>query len=153
AGGNAQAGRFANGNGMSQSGVYNSARYDASRSPEASYSAGQPLPGEQGEDLFFFHKNGGSLKKAERAAFNILKTSAPYEHLYQWQIPDSMNVDDRGYRQNQESKPENLVWHVLRLENKSQQPWTTAPAFVMNGDLPLAQDTLGYTPPGGRSFL
>ena len=68
-----------------------------------------------------------------------------------------MNVDDRGYRlnqqNNQQNKPENQVWHVLRLENKGQQPWTTAPAFALNGTLPVAQDTLGYTPPGGRSFL
>jgi len=151
AGGGAQAGRFANV--MSQSVMYNSARFDTSGSLETGYSAGQPLPGEQGEDLYFYHKNGVTLKKGDRASFSVLKTSAPYEHIYQWEIPDSMNVDDRGYRLNSQNKPENLVWHVLRLENKSQQPWTTAPAFALNGALPVAQDTLGYTPPGGRSFL
>lgn len=150
-GGSAPAGRFANV--MSQSVMYNSARFDTAGSPETSYSTGKPLPGQQGEDLFFYHKNGVTLKKGDRASFSILKTSAPCEHLYQWEIPDSMNVDDRGYQLNSQNKSENLVWHVLRLENKSQQPWTTAPAFVMNGTLPIAQDTLGYTPPGGRSFL
>jgi hypothetical protein len=64
-----------------------------------------------------------------------------------------MNVDDRGYRLGTQNKQENLVWHVLRLENKGKQPWTTAPAFALNGTLPVAQDTLNYTPPGGRSFL
>jgi len=39
------------------------------------------------------------------------------------------------------------------LENKGQQPWTTAPAFAMNGAMPVAQDTLNYTPAGGRSTL
>jgi len=39
------------------------------------------------------------------------------------------------------------------LENKGKQPWTTAPAFALNGQLPIAQDTLTYTPPGGRSTL
>jgi hypothetical protein len=51
------------------------------------------------------------------------------------------------------AKPEDLVWHVLRLKNTGQQPWTTAPAFALNGALPVAQDTLAYTPPGGRSIL
>jgi hypothetical protein len=150
-GGSAQAGRFANV--MSQAVMYNGAGFDASVSPGAGYSVGQPTPGEQGEDLFFYHKNGVTLKKGDRASFSLLKTSAPYEHIYQWEIPDSMNVDDRGYRLNPQSAPENQVWHVLRLENTSQQPWTTAPAFALNGTLPVAQDTLGYTPPGGRSFL
>jgi hypothetical protein len=157
AGGSARAGRFANV--MAQSVAYNgnynnnSGDYDASVSPGGGYSAGQQTPGEQGEDLYFYHKNGVTLKKGDRASFSLLKMSAPYEHIYQWEIPDSMNVDDRGYRLNQQSAPENQVWHVLRLENTSQQPWTTAPAFALNGTLPVAQDTLGYTPPGGRSFL
>lgn len=152
AGGNFQAGRFANV--MSQSVMYNSANFDASAPQENTYSVGQPLPGEQGEDLYFYHKNGVTMKKGDRALFNVLKTSVPYEHLYQWEIPDSMNVDTRGFRRGGESTPpENQVWHVLRLENKGEQPWTTAPAFVLNGQLPVAQDTLGYTPPGGRSFL
>ena len=150
-GGNAQAGRDANV--MSQSVIYNAARFDASANPEAGYSIGPPLPGEQGEDLYFYRKSGVTLKKGDRASFGVLKTTAPYEHIYQWEIPDSMNVDDRGYRLGTQNKQENLVWHVLRLENKSQQPWTTAPAFALNGTLPVAQDTLNYTPPGGRSFF
>jgi hypothetical protein len=150
-GGSAPAGRFANV--MSQSVMYNAARFDTGGSPDAGYSVGQPLPGEQGEDLYFYRKSGVTMKKGDRASFSVLKTTAPYEHIYQWEIPDSMNVDDRGYRLNAQNKQENLVWHVLRLENNSKQPWTTAPAFALNGTLPVAQDTLNYTPPGGRSFL
>lgn len=148
-GGSSQVGRFANV--MSQSVMFNTARYDTA--PDAGYAAGQPLPGEQGEDLYFYHKAGVTMKKGDRASFSVLKTTAPYEHIYQWEIPDSMNVDDRGYRINPQSKEENQVWHVLRLENKGKQPWTTAPAFALNGQLPVAQDTLTYTPPGGRSTL
>jgi hypothetical protein len=155
AGGSAQAGRFANT--MSQQVLFNNYNNGdssyASVTPGGGYSVRQQTPGEQGEDLYFYHKNGVTLKKGDRASFSLLKMSAPYEHIYQWEIPDSMNVDDRGYRLNQQSAPENQVWHVLRLENTSQQPWTTAPAFALNGTLPVAQDTLGYTPPGGRSFL
>ena len=154
-GGSAQAGRFANSMGQAVlfNGNINADSYNSFVPPGAGYSVRQQTPGEQGEDLYFYHKNGVTLKKGDRASFSLLKMSAPYEHIYQWEIPDSMNVDDRGYRLNQQSAPENQVWHVLRLENTSQQPWTTAPAFALNGTLPVAQDTLGYTPPGGRSFL
>jgi hypothetical protein len=143
----AAGGSFANV--MSQAVTFNAARFDTS----GGYSASQPLPGEHNEDLYFYHKDGVTLKKGDRQSCNILKASVPYEHLYQWEIPDSMNVDDRGYRLGAENKPDNLVWHVLRLENTGAQPWTTAPAFVVNDHLPVAQDTLNYTPPGGRNFL
>ena len=141
------------GNVMAQSVMYNTARFEAASGPDASYSALQPMAGEQNEDLFLYQKLGVTMKKGDRARFTIFNTSVPYEHIYQWEIPDSMNVDDRGYRLNAQAKPENQVWHVLRLENKGQQPWTTAPAFALNGALPVAQDTLTYTPPGGRSTL
>ena len=71
AGGSARAGRFANV--MAQSVAYNgnynnnSGDYDASVSPGGGYSAGRQTPGEQGEDLYFYHKNGVTLKKGDRA--------------------------------------------------------------------------------------
>ena len=141
------------GNVMSQSVMYNTARFDASGGPDAGYAALQPSAGEQNEDLFLYRRTGVTMKKGDRARFSIFNSTAPYEHIYQWEIPDSMNVDDRGYRLNTQAKPENQVWHVLRLENKGQQPWTTAPAFAMTGAMPVAQDTLNYTPAGGRSTL
>lgn len=152
-GGSAQSRRFDN-RIMSQAIMFNNgANFNEGGAPDAGYAIGQPLPGERGEDLYFYRKSGVTLKKGDRATYNVLKTIAPYEHIYQWEIPDSMNVDDRGYRLDARNQPENFVWHVLRLENKGQQPWTTAPAFALHGNLPVAQDTLNYTPPGGRSFL
>jgi hypothetical protein len=151
-GGRAQAGRFANV--MSQSIAFNNGGdYESYPNPGTAYSATRSMPGEHGEDLYFYRKDGVTMKKGDRASFTILKTSAPYEHIYQWEIADSMNLDDRGYQLNSSAKTEDQVWHVLRLENQSKQPWTTAPAFALNGSLPVAQDTLNYTPPGGRSFL
>ena len=41
----------------------------------------------------------------------------------------------------------------LRLTNSTDHPWTTAPAFVVNGPMPVAQDVLQYTPTGGKSTL
>ncbi len=146
-------GRFANV--MSQSLLFNSISPETAARTENAYGLPEALPGEASEDLYFYRRPGVTLKKGERGRYELLRVSAPYEHLYQWEIPDSMQVDDRGYRQDpgRRPEPESHVWHVLRLENTGQQPWTTAPAFTMNGLLPLAQDVLNYTPPKARSLL
>ncbi|HEY0457278.1 MAG TPA: hypothetical protein VGE41_12980, partial [Verrucomicrobiae bacterium] len=139
---------------MGQMVAYNTANFDTSLRPDASYAAGQPMPGETSEDLYFYRKTGVTMKKGDRARYEVFSASVPYEHLYEWEIPDSMNIDERGYHQNDGKKdPENQVWHVLRLQNTTKQPWTTAPAFTVNGAMPLAQDMLQYTPPGARNSL
>ena len=120
----------------------------------AGYSIPEPMPGETSEDLYFFRKTGVSLKKGERAQYGILSASVPYEHLYQCHLGDSLNVNELGERRgsgDQDQEPR--VWHVLRLENTTNQPWTTAPAFAVKGMLPAAQDILNYTPPGAKSLL
>ena len=149
--GQSRGGPFANT--MSQSIAYNNFRSDAGGAPDAGYSAMTATPGGQNEDLYLYRKTGVTLKKGDRARFNLLSTTAPYEHIYQWEVGDSMNVDENANRTGQRAKPEDMVWHALRLRNTGQQPWTTAPAFAVNDALPVAQDTLSYTPPGGRSTL
>ena len=45
------------------------------------------------------------------------------------------------------------VWHQLELSNGTEVPWTTGPALLLRGHLPLGQDLLTYTPPGGQCLL
>ena len=149
--GQGRGGPFANV--MSQSLAYNGFRSDTGGAPDAGYSAMTATPGGQNEDLYLYRKSGVTLKKGDRARFSVLSTTAPYEHIYQWEVGDTMNVDENANRIGARAKPEDMVWHVLRLQNTGQQPWTTAPAFAVNDALPVAQDTLSYTPPGGRSTL
>jgi hypothetical protein len=143
---------------QSQSVAYNySVGYDARGEwrPESTYSTTQPMPGETNEDLYFYQQEHVTLKKGDRARYTVFTGKAPYEHIYQWEIPDSMNIDERGYRQDSSRPAQDLspVWHALRLENTTKHPWTTAPAFTVNGPMPVAQDVLKYTPPGGKSTL
>jgi hypothetical protein len=59
-----------------------------------------------------------------------------FRHLHQRQVPEETSVDDRGYRAPaapSKEAPTPQVWHVLRLHNTSDRPWTTAPAFALNG--------------------
>jgi hypothetical protein len=144
-----RAGAFANS--MAQAVGYNAPNFGAAQ--DAGYSVTTAMPGEHNEDLYLYHKNGVTLKKGDRARYSILSTTAPYEHLYQWDVADTMESEQPGYRENESTKKEDLVWHVLRLKNTGKQPWTTAPAFTINDALPVAQDTLNYTPPGGSNTL
>jgi len=152
---------------MSQSVAYNSAAYDSygdrtsTWSPETAYNTGQAMPGESNEDLYFYRQQKVTLKKGDRARYTVFTSSVPYEHVYLWEIPDSASLDDRGYardsgssgnRSTGDDKSEQ-VWHSLRLENTTTQPWTTAPAFTVNGSMPMAQDILKYAPPKGKTDL
>lgn len=120
------------------------------------YSAGVSMAGEANEDLFTYQQKNVTLKKGDRARYTVFTTKAPYEHVYEWEIPDSMNIDDRGHRRSDSgpsTQDQAPVWHALRLVNKSKERWTTAPALTMRNNMPVAQDTLRYTPPGGRISL
>lgn len=118
------------------------------------YAAIKGLPGVSEEDLFLYNKQGISLQKDERAYYHIFSDKVDYKHVYEWEIPDTINVDTRGYyRSGQEKKEKEQVWHSVKLSNSTKYPWTTAPAFVVNGQKPIAQDTINYTPKGTKINL
>ncbi|MGB8952128.1 MAG: hypothetical protein WCC06_05615 [Candidatus Aminicenantales bacterium] len=112
------------------------------------YASIPALEGEAKEDLFFYHKKGVSLKEGERAYYHIFSDLVEYKHIYEWTVPDTANVDARGYSQRERQAPRENVWHSLKLTNSTPFPWTTAPAFSVADEKPLAQDTIDYTPKG-----
>lgn len=145
---------------MTQSVMYNYAAYDApaaasSWQPDLSYSATKPMTGESNEDLYMYHQSHVTLKKGDRSRYTVFTGKIPYEHVYQLEVPDGMNIDWYGRRTgDRDAKDDDTqVWHVLRLQNTTEHPWTTAPALATNGAMPVAQDTLRYTPPKGKSTL
>jgi hypothetical protein len=118
------------------------------------YETIKGLPGVAEEDLFLYHKDKVSIKKGERAYYPIFFDEVDYKHIYEWEIPDTINVDPRGYqRSEQEKKEKEHVWHSVKLSNSTKYPWTTAPAFVVSGWKPLAQDTINYTPKNAKTNL
>ncbi len=118
------------------------------------YETIKGLPGAAEEDLFLYHKDKISIKKGERAYYPIFFDEVDYIHIYEWEIPDTINVDPRGYqRSEQQKKEKEHVWHSVKLSNSTKYPWTTAPAFVVSGWNPLSQDTLNYTPKNAKANL
>jgi hypothetical protein len=121
---------------------------------DASYATLKGVPGASEEDLFLYHKKGISLNRGERAYYHIFSQEVDYKHVYEWNIPDTINVDPRGYQQSrQPEKVPEQVWHSIKLTNSTDYPWTTAPALTISGWKPLAQDIINYTPKGTKNNL
>ena len=126
-------------------------------SPAELRSAVEELTGE--EDLFLYSRSGVTLARGERATYNVFSGGVSYEHLYEWDVPDTSRVNSMGGIENAYNAPDagratlNSVWHSLRLKNSTKFPWTSAPAKVISGTKPISQDTLPYTPKGATSNL
>ncbi|MFC1675982.1 hypothetical protein ACFL3G_02835 [Planctomycetota bacterium] len=118
-------------------------------------SYGAAEGGKVSEDLFFYPLEKVQLAKGQVGYFPLFTETVPYKHIYQWNIPDYVNQEDRYRRRRneQEREPEEEVWHSIRLENVSNLPWTTAPAQILKEDLILGQDTLKYTPVQGETTV
>lgn len=109
---------------------------------ETSYGSFKSLEGTAEEDLFFYDLPKVTLRKGERGQYNIFSAGVPYAHIFEVNLPNALNND--GYAV--EKKEPYQVWHSIKLENKSTQPWTTGSAITFQNGKPLGQDMLRYTP-------
>ena len=100
------------------------------------------------EDLFLYPIKEVTLAKGEVGYYPLFSASVPYQHIYQWSIPDYVGSSENPRRPG-EAESREVVWHSLRLQNTSGLPWTTAPAMTVAQGQVLGQDTLTYTPVGG----
>ena len=120
--------------------------------PAAMPAYGAAEAGKVAEDLFFYPIDNVQLEKGQVAYLPLFTETVPYKHIYQWEIRDYVNQEDR-YRREQQRDYEEQVWHSIRLENVSKLPWTTAPAQTLKDDLILGQDTLKFTPVQGKTTV
>ena len=110
---------------------------------EYGYTVSEDISSSSEEDLFLYNKKGLTLKKGERGYYIITSADVDCRHIYEWKIPDTM----------EQNKELEQVWHSIKLVNSTGSPWTTAPAFVVNGEKPISQDIINYTPPGTDTNL
>jgi hypothetical protein len=111
--------------------------------------AGAPGEGAAIEDLFFYERKGVDLERGARGLYPLFSARVPYEHLYEWEIADT--VDARDTRRQPDEPTQEEVWHSVRLTNDAGLPWTTAPAMTMKDGSLLGQDTLHYTANGAKT--
>ena len=114
------------------------------------------------QDMFVYSVPKFSIERGARATVPLWQNRVPLRHLYTLDI--SLGRDPRAGRSYQRKRgsheqvaPMDLaqhdVWHQLELENKSQVPWTTGAALTMQGNVPIAQELLTYTPIQAKTLL
>ncbi len=123
--------------------------------------AGPVLPtdnasGERAEDLFVFPLKDVKLARGERAAYPIARAAVPYRDVYRLDLPPVaenapgiVGGDPVVARAAARVK----VRHLVRLENRSPQPFTTAPALLFSRGRMISQGTITYTPRGASSEI
>ncbi len=116
------------------------------------------------QDLFVYSVPEFSLKVGGRATVPIWQAEAPLKHLYTLDLQVVRNARHGSMVRGESNdarypagSPLRLlktqVWHQLELSNPSKIPWTTGAAMILRGSLPVGQDLLTYTAPGGTSLL
>ena len=108
---------------------------------EADFGGFKSLEGSAEEDLFFYDLPKVTLRKGERGQYNIFSAKVPYTHIFEVNLPNALHGDQYS----SEKKEPYEVWHSIKLENKTSQPWTTGSAITFQNGKPLGQDILRYT--------
>ncbi|MEI8203766.1 MAG: hypothetical protein WCH34_12170 [Bacteroidota bacterium] len=105
--------------------------------------------GEKTNDLYMYSIGKVSLLKNTKTSFEIFAQKVTYKDVYEVNVSDVVNyITNRYIANDPEARVD--VFHSLRLTNKTSNPFTTAPAFVLNEkQQPLAQDIIKYTSVGG----
>ena len=115
-----------------------------------------PEVGARREDLFLYPLAAVTLARGASGWYPLLGAKVPFEHVYEWRIPDYVNEQER-YDRHEDDKEEQArrlqIWHSVRLQNTTTIPWTTAPAETVSEGMVLGQDVLAYTPVGGKATV
>lgn len=124
------------------------------RGPSPVPDYGEAAAGVVAEDLFLYPIEEVTLAKGETGYYPLFTFEVPYTEFYEWKIPDAIGAEGsyRPQRGDQPEQPE-IVWHSVRMTNRTTMPWTTAPAQLMKDGQIIGQDTLHYTAPKGETVV
>jgi len=92
------------------------------------------LAGPAGTDYTVYTVPDLTLRRGEKAILTLLVQKIRYSHIYRWQTAEKMR-------------------HFLVMHNDTPSAWTTGPCLAVDGERPLSEDLLYYTPKGGKSEL
>lgn len=114
---------------------------------------------EHGDDMFIFTVPDISLRKGERMVVPVGEWKLKYSDVMRLEIPIAPPAEVRGsFNSDQQAQLAKLFYapkakHVVRLENTSNAPLTTAPAMLVSGGRLLGQGMMTYTSPGSATDL
>lgn len=111
------------------------------------------------EDLYIFTIDHISLRKGERMVVPIAQYDLSYTDIYALDIPivppmemlRNLSQSDRMNLLRTSFSP--TVMHKIRIQNKSENPFTTAPVMILKNDRIIAQGMMKYTPIGGHADI
>ncbi len=111
------------------------------------------------EDLYMFTIDHVTLKKGERMVLPFAQYEVSYEDVYALDIPiappmevlQHLNQTERMNILHADFSP--TVMHKIRIENKSEHPFTTAPAMILKDGRIVAQGMMTYTSIGGHADI
>ncbi len=114
---------------------------------------------EKSEDLFLFTIKHITLKKGQRMVLTVADYTVPYRDVYQLDIP--LTPPPQVWQQIRNQQQAELaklftapkVMHKIRLTNKSEYPFTTAPAMLVRNGKVLAQGLMTYSAIGAETDL
>lgn len=119
--------------------------------PQASVMAfAADLGAETRQDMFVYPVKSLGLKKGARAMVPLWRNRVPQRHVYTVDLGNFSRTASDGAPLR---LSENKVWHQLELTDDTDVPFTTGAAMLMEGGVPLGQDLLGYTSPGGKTMI
>ena len=115
--------------------------------------------GSKNEDLFVFTVRNVTLRKGERSVLPLAEFTVPYEDVFALELPftppgevrRSFNTQQQGELARLFAAPK--VMHKVRLANKTQTPFTTAPALLLREGRVLAQGMMTYAAPGASADI
>ncbi len=138
---------------------------ESERAGPSALETAPELATEATQDLFLYSVGKVSLGRGARATFPLWQSTTALRHLYTMDVQVVRNYQsgEHVYRSTKRSVAEDTrpsrasssspVWHELELGNGGPLPWTTGAALVLKDGVPLGQDLLPYTAPGGKSLL
>ncbi|MCX7719225.1 MAG: DUF4139 domain-containing protein [Candidatus Sumerlaeaceae bacterium] len=109
------------------------------------------------EALFSYGVAALSLRKGDRAVVPIWSGSVKARRTYSYDLHvvrgSSLSDQHAAADSPARDRLSTRVWQSAELVNRSRLPWTTGACLVLDGQLPLAQEMLAYTPPGSATLI
>ena len=115
--------------------VKKSDRDEAPQPEAAPASTSAALSREESGELYYYKKPGLSLENSDVAMVSIFDSPVPTSPRFEW------NADGEE------------VTYLLSIQNKSGQPLTTGPVFVLEDGHALGQENVHYTAAGGTTEI
>lgn len=92
----------------------------------------------EGPDIHYEPIGRRSLAEGESLALSVATSTAPYERLVEWNVPDTRRADGRYIseheRQRAPEKYQDTAWDAIRFKNPLPFPMTTGAAMIVSDD-------------------